>query len=84
MQQLRDDSIDPSALPKPIYYAWNDDDDHNNEKSFQISISALLGAGADTVRPESLKSVKNFVVVGETTIDQTLHLSRGLLLQRTD
>jgi hypothetical protein len=64
MQQLRDESTDPSALPKPIYYGWNDDEDHANEMSFQMSISSFLGAAADTVRPESLKSVKNFVVVG--------------------
>jgi hypothetical protein len=64
MQQLRNDSTDHSALPSPVYHGWNDDEDHNNEKSFQMSISAIIGAGGESVRPESLKSVKNFVVVG--------------------
>ena len=62
--QLRDESIDPSSLPSPIYLGWNDEDDHNNEKSFRMSMSNLLGGGTSAaVRPESLTSVKNFVLV---------------------
>ena len=61
--QLRDNSIDPTTMPSPIYLGWYDEHDYNDEKSFRVSISSLLGHTDQAVRPESLTSVRNFVVV---------------------